>query len=735
MKTGRFKLGVLAACAMVLGAHVRAVNADGSFTLGDQWWLQTAPEAKFREFRDVPRGPFLEALLLEKLDNRNTYEIWGLNGIRKDQAWHGTWAWGSKLSTKIGWVETPHRFAFTTRTPYTEIRPGVFSLPDSLQALNRRVPANNSVANALQDALNSSPTFPLQFSTDVATASVRLRPKRGWMVEVNGRQTTRDGKKAYAAFIGTSPGNPTVELWEPIHQTLIDGDVRVNYNNDRVTVQAIGSTALFDNHLERMTWDNARSLYDIPAVKATLPPRGDSIASVPGHGQLALPPDNREMRGSVAIGLHLPSRSSFSGTVSYAQIRQDQDWLPVTVNSALRPDTIPMPGTNTDGKADLLNLDARLTTRAVDRWRGTLRFHSDKYDNKTPEFPFKQIVTGDVVKAGPFETRPFGNNNWVAGVDLDADPMEKVSVGATAELRTRERTHREVEKDKENVFGLRASVRPMEGLSLDAKARYGDRKLDEFIIDEYQEAGVFVEQPTLRRPDIANRKQLQASAGAWWMPIERVDVSANYSHVKNDYKDLDYGLKKDQSDVVATQGVLHVNPRLDLRGGYGYSLTKTSQRSITGLTGTIVTGPGRDTLAWTADIDDQTVYVNTGFDLWVKPEKLSIVGDYEFSRDKAEFDLTPGPAFTSPFVSPSNRFTGNVPKTFYRRHEVAAEARYQLLESTQISLRYAWEEFDIEDFAAKDIPQVAAGAAALYLGDFFQDYRAHRVALLAKYTF
>ena len=734
MRTVRFALAMLAACAAALCAPVRHASAEGSFTIGDQWWLQTTPEAKYREFRDVPRGPFLESLMLEAWSNRNAYELWGLNGMRADQAWHGRWAWGSKLSTRIGWVGTPHRFSFTTRTPYTEVRPGVFVLPDSLQSLNRRVPGG--VANALQDALNASPQFPLQFTTDAATARVRVRPKRGWMVEVNGRQTTRNGGKAYAAFIGTSPGNPTVELWEPIHQTLTDADVRVNYDRARLTVQAVGSTSLFDNHLDRMIWDNARSLYDVPPVPATLPPRGDSIASVPGHGQLALAPDNREVRGSVAIGVRLPSRSLFSGTVGYARITQDQDWLPVTINASLRPDTILLPGTNTAGRADVINLDARLTTRSIDRLRGTLRFHSDKYDNKTPELLFTQIVTGDIAKAGPFETKPFGNETRVAGLDLDANPLSRVSVGATAERRTRERTHREVEKDDENVFGVRTRLRPLDGLTLDARARFGDRKLDEFNLDDYKNAaGALVEQPTMRRPDVASRKQTLASAGLWWMPAEDVDLSVSYNHLKNRYQDLDYGLTKDQSDGVVSQGTIHVNPRLDLRGGYGYAVTKTGQRSIQGISGTIATGPGRDSLAWTADIEDQNVFVNGGFDLWVRPEKFSIAGDYEFSRDKVTFDLGAGYAFTSPFVSPSNRFTGDVPGTFYRRHEVMAEARYQLLASTQISFRYAWEEFDIVDFAAKDVPQIAAGAAAVYLGDFYKDYRAHRVAVLAKHTF
>jgi MtrB/PioB family decaheme-associated outer membrane protein len=735
MRTNRFALVLLAACAVALGAPAPPAQAEDSFSLGSQYWLQTVDEAKFQEFRDVPRGVFLESLNLDLQSGRNAFALAGINGFRKDQSWHGQWSNGAALQVRGGWFETPHRFSLTTRTPFTEVRPGVFVLPDSFQALNRRVSSATAVTNAFNDALNASPRFPLEFSTDVASARVRVRPRMGWMVEANGRQTTRAGKKAYGALIGTSPGNPMVELWEPIDHTFQDADVRANFSNDRLTFQAIGSVSLFDNAIDRMTWDNPRALFDVPPVRGVNPPR-DSIASIPGRGQMALAPDNREVRGSVAVGVQLPRHSLFTGTVGVAQITQDQEWIPVSINAALRPDTIPLPGTHTDGKANVVNLDARLTTMAVDRVRGTLRFHSDKYDNQTPTWHFSEIVNGDVAKVGPEETKPFSNNNWVAGLDLDADPMNRVSVGVTAELRTRERDHREVTKDSETVLGGRVRVRPMTGLALDARGSVGKRELDAFHIEDYEnDAGALIEQPTMRRPDVANRQQTAATAGVTWMPMELLDLSASYAYLENDYQDLDYGLTKDENGTFAAQATVHPTPRLDLRGGYGLALIKTAQRSIQGGSATIVTGPGRDSLAWTADIEDENTHVNAGIDFWLLPDKLALVADYEFTRDQVTLDLTAGPAFTSPSVSASNRFTGDVPTTFYRRHEAVFEARFQILPGTQLTGRYGWEEFDIIDFAAKDVPQVGPGAAALYLGDFYRDYRAHRVALLVKHTF
>ncbi len=721
MRTDRLAFVMIAACALALCAPARPVKAEGSLVLGDQWWTQTAPEAKYQELRDVARGPFLESLKLETWNGRNTYALSAVNGMQRDQAWRGMWAWGSKLNARIGYIQTPHRFSSTSKTFYTEAGAGNFVLSDSLQALIQRS-SSGGITNILTDAVNNANRVPLEFHTSVASARVRVRPQRGWMFEANGRQTSRAGRKAYGAFIGTSPGNPVVELWEPIDQTLTDADVRANYTNDRVTVQAIGSISMFDNLHERMTWDNSRRLSD----NGTLGP---------ARGQLALAPDNSEVRGSVAVGVKLPRKSLLTGTVGLARITQDQAWLPVTINQALRPDTIRVPGNNTDGKADVVNLDARLTSMAVDHVRGTLRFHSDQYDNQTPERVFAHIVTGDYAVAGPFETKPFANRNWVGGFDVDVDPGSRISVGATAEYRIRERTHREVEKDKETIFGGRLRVRPMDGLAFDARGRFGDRKLDAFLEEDYESApGVFAEQPGLRRPDVANRQQTQGQAGLSWMPTEMFELSVTYNYLKNDYKDLRFGLKSEEVGTVSSLGTIHTTSRLDLRGGYGYSLNKTAQDSKQGLGAAILTDPASDSLLWSVDVNDKNVFVTAGFDLWLRPERFSIVGDYEFSRDLVDFPMEAAYGLRGAGLG-TNRFLGSVPSTLYRRHDVVVEARYQLLKSTQITGRYGWEEFDAIDFAAKDVPLVAPSAAAIYLGDFYKDYRAHRLALLVKHAF
>ena len=55
---------LLLAGAVALVAHAGPARAEGEVRFGSQWWRQGAPDAKFEEFREVPRGGFLEYFFL-----------------------------------------------------------------------------------------------------------------------------------------------------------------------------------------------------------------------------------------------------------------------------------------------------------------------------------------------------------------------------------------------------------------------------------------------------------------------------------------------------------------------------------------------------------------------------------------------------------------------------------------------------------------------------------------------
>ena len=213
-----------------------------------------------------------------------------------------------------------------------------------------------------------------------------------------------------------------------------------------------------------------------------------------------------------------------------------------------------LPARSTDAKATRVSQDYRLTTRGVQNLTGTLRFHQQKYDNKTPERTFIGRVRLDQTFVRETESNdPVGNEQMIFGADLDYDLARAATVGGTYEYRKRDRTFREVEEDAENVFGVRARTRPMGGFVLHADYLHGDRQLDHFLDEDYQDAtGAFVEQPGLRRFDVADRLQDRVQTDASWSATERVSLTGGYGYERNDYHRSQLGLRKEERHSVDT---------------------------------------------------------------------------------------------------------------------------------------------------------------------------------------
>src|SRR5215831_10259877 len=171
-------LMLTAALPAALAAPVRA-DVDGFFTAGSMWWAQSANEATFQEFREVPQGSFVEAFLFRQWSGPLFMGISGENAIREDQKYDLTLAKGAKVRFDGGYQQIPHLFSQVARIGYYESASGVFVLPDSLQRRNQALPAQYNAT--MNDYLSSSADDArLKFGTNILKARLRARPQRGW---------------------------------------------------------------------------------------------------------------------------------------------------------------------------------------------------------------------------------------------------------------------------------------------------------------------------------------------------------------------------------------------------------------------------------------------------------------------------------------------------------------------------------------------------------------------------
>ncbi len=733
IRTG-FVIGGLLAGVLLLAVPALA-SSDFSATFGTQWWSQTAPEAKFQEFRDLNQGAYLETYMLRSWKGRELWGVQGTNAMRHDQSISGSYWNGVRFHVDVDYSEIPHNFSFTARTPYHKASPGVLTLPDSLQQLNQ----NNAGAytSTMTDLLANAARVPLGFRTDLLRGRARIRPAAGWQVEAKLTRRLRSGTKPYGAAFGF---NSAIEVTEPINQQMVDGDARLSYQKQvskkvGVAVQGSFGFSTFQNDVDALRWDNPKRITDRTYASAYV--AGDGSV----QGQLDLYPDNRVVRGSLAGALKLPYRTAATATIGISQNTQSDRWLPYTVNTAiLQPDSFPLPGSNTDAKAMVYTQDYRVTSHPIAHLGGTLRLHDYFYRDQTPEHDFAgQVRLDQVWEAVPATSEAHTNRNQVLGADADYDPVRQISVGGSVERESRYVPIREAQRTTDKSANVRTTLRPTDRVELKASYRYGNRKLEEFDPEAYinERSGLLEEQPSLRRFDLADRKQHQGKIGLTWMPSERMNLRASFEYIlnayygdtlagndtENEFRRNVMGLVWDKQQRVSLEGDWRATPRLSLDGGYGWGQTASEQRSRqSGATIDLT-----DVANWTARLKDWNIYTYGGFDWQARPQKISFNGRIEYERAPGIYHL-----------SGAGGTAMDLPGTRYRRTGVTLDGLYQIDPGLSVGVRYGWEQFDVIDFAATGIPllsPVTGTSNAIYLGDNLQDYRANILALVVKKTF
>ena len=360
MKARRFMLTALA--AVTFGASA-AIAGDGQVSIGTGWWSQSAPEAKYQEFRVVPRGAFLESFLMrENLEDWATAG-WGRNTGKADQGYGATTSKGVRWRADVTYQEIPHLFSQTARSLYGEASPGTYRLPDSLQRTNSEY--GSAYVATMTNALAGAGAVGLSTRTDVTQLRLRARPATGWRFEVRGSERQRNGRQPYSASFGFSDA---IELPLEISQKTLDADAIGTYEHRDVRVQASAGLSKFQNDIGTLVVDNPRRYSD-----------GSTGAR---ETKLDLAPGNEVVRGQVALSWRLPRSSMLYGTVSMSEGTQDDAFLPYTTNSTLAQSRLDsLPARNLGGRVTTRTEPARARLRRLTqrcsygrprgRWRGT----------------------------------------------------------------------------------------------------------------------------------------------------------------------------------------------------------------------------------------------------------------------------------------------------------------------------------------------------------------------------
>ena len=726
-----FLVAILMSGAVSLGLSSQSFGADlaeetdeqpaeefylhGFIEVGGLVFIDRPPvedRAKFEEYGETSPGFIIPEVYLEfgTADGLHFAEIHGTNLTWNDRNVVVELSKPGSHYLTFGWDETPHLYSTSAVTLHSGPANDLV-VDDAVQtALAAAVPA---ARGAIIDA-NVRRT---DISVDRKTgkAELRLTPSPQWDIRLNYSHEKRDGTKPFRGNLGFGD---IVEFPEPVDYTTQTIGASAQYFGKLAegrtwTANLAYSGSFFENEFESVAWDNP---FDDPL-----------IAGGNERGRHALAPDNYANAITLSGGIDLSKNTRFTGTVSYNMMRQDEDFIPMTINPALLPGPA-LPATSLNGEIDTLTVNSKLTTKLHPDVQATARYRYYSSDNDTPELFFAQYIrTDSSLRTGPSNaertslSRSYTKQN--ADLDFVWDAHDMATLGLLLGWEQYDRDRRAVDVTNEFSGKVTADLEPADWLSMRASVLYAQRRFDNydyttFVGDVTHVPGNGDENPLTRKYDLADRDRLQLNLSAEASLSDGLTITV-LGGVRNDeFEDNfvggEFGLLHDRSWDAGIELYYMADETISFFASY---MHERFDRRI------------RNT-SWTQDVDDEVDTVTAGINWAIVPDMLDLKldGTYSWAVEKVPAGIGTATAFPD-VTNDYQRYEASLKYTFNEDQK----QRFGWTGDAIATLGYAYERNDLTDWADLTVPYSSPAAnSSIFLADQNLNYEAQIVYATLK---
>lgn len=789
MKTLLLGVAVLAALPVAAADD----EIDGQIVFGPQYYASTdnRDSKKFEEYRDVPNGFTVELFDFNWRPAPKTYFNLAVRDVtQRDQkinfdfgqqdVWHG----------HIFWAENPREWTDQAVQLYAQTSMGVFTLDDSFQSAVRAAPASVD-ANGDQEWDPGTKGFLVKNAIAQAAQPVEVghqrkfggatfeyTPSRNWLLSVSGTRERRRGTapQTLGMYFALSPSEVAAPIDFKTDNIFASAEyVSRNWNAG----VRVGHTE-FVNGNSFLRWDDQLFLVD-EAVNVN--------QANPGRMQMFQPVDWNSNQVWAFGGVDLPGRTRIDATFTEGFTKQNEAFLPMTINTLLT--AAPLPAASYDGEhrtsaASLLATGRPLTSV---RWSAWYRFY--QLDNRSPSLTFADYVAtdyqfplcgninvcdtnGDGIANDRISRRslPYGYKRQTAGVLGGWSPVLWFHGALSYERESFDRQHSAVTKSNEDIYKLLLDFDVSEWLTLRTTLRYQERKADnynaEYFLESFPtgEANEAAVNEGMRRFYWTDRKRQSYSLMFDVTPTDKVSLYAEVVYTDNKYTDPNTGLEIGQSYTVNEDrnhdGIPEaINIQLSGRTrdrstsySVGFNVAATERINIYGdytwdtwkygletRYRNTAAGIGTDDPLdnWGSDVKDGYDTASLGLDVGLqKDRKWWLAMDASYSQGTGDIDthFVPGGA------SSGDTTLTQFPQLNTKLTIVQASANHQIRPNLGYSLRYWYESWKEDNFAS-DFNQPYMGdpdndpgsAQSIYLGLDFKNYTNHILSFVLHYTF
>jgi MtrB/PioB family decaheme-associated outer membrane protein len=708
--------------------------------------------SKFEEHRDIPKGVILRSfeLQLEDANRPFRFDLRGTDLTQRDQKATAGFDWFGRAKMRFVWDQLPNFGARGVQSVLNEVGPNLYVVPDPTQQ-TLEATANADIGPIVGNLILSTPRTDLRLQRNTGTFLGTFTPTANWELRFNVERQIHSGLRRISTGtydrIGTATGDtfrtPGQEIGERLDRATTIFDMGASYRQPKWSLNFDYTLSLFHNNQLGLQWENPFRFTDAQA----LPPGGVLGRGQFAAGQLALAPDSQAHQITLSGFVLLPLRSKFSGLFSIGFWRQDEPFLPFTLNTAITAANLAsgvtptsldaLPARSLQGDVRTITNDYVFTSRPFSSITTTVRYRNYDYSNRTPEleFPgyaaFGESFWRTAIGTEPIESFPMGFFKQKGSAEVGWRPGKAFRFQGDYYWEGWNRRFREVRRTNEHAVGGRMTLEPNKWFFLRTGYHYGDRTpLDYSVRYEEFNLGRMFDQSRRIRHDFDGMLQLQ--------PSDRLSASVNYQYFSDNYDVNFYGLH----NYMQGQFGADLNYALPKTGNvylsYSFDRIRTDYASVAKAGGTPAF---RVANTWLRDTRDAVHSVMLGF-------------YYPTLEDRVTYDVSYGFALSKNFIATSNPFTFEPgvansaqaypwPEITDRFQELRLASDIKLRENLTLVLSYMFQPYRLDDFMWDIMdPWIADSIAPenfaqrfLFLNARDSDYRGHVASVTLRYSF
>lgn len=707
---------------VLVGFALPALAADDEEKVATNISIDTVIQAKnidkdsskAEEYGEVPQGFYTKEFRAEFAwkDTGRTMSFWG-NNVRLNNAHYGfDYKNSGKYSFYVDYQKIPHLFSKTGKTIWTEVSPGVWRLPDSVQStiqnLNPFTPGTTDYAAALlkqkafvSNLLGTAHEQSLGLMRDRGKIGMVYTPSASWKYGIEYFKENRDGNRPFGTSLGFS--NPT-ELPEHIDYNTQRLHAGAEYFKNGKSMAAAYDLSLFRHPEEFMIWDNPYRItdrtYDLPFGAYV---NGDGTS----QGRVALPPDNTANNLSFAAAANF-GRSRVSGSFGYGVWTDDVTLLPHTINTSI---TIAAPPSNFQGKMQTVNANFGFTSRFGSGGSFSAKYRLYDLKNKNDLFKFDEYVRLDqVLEEVPIENEPWAFKTHTIDLDLGWALSDNLNWHAAYGFNRYDREDREVKQADTNTFKTSIDATAADWATLRLSWQYSKRRYDAYDLE-----GTYTV-VQLKRFDEANLNQNMVKALVQLEPSEKTSFGITAGYGKDDFPDSEFGLIQAKNVNFGADFSYSLAESRTVSLYYDHTQIKTDQEGRqSGAT------PSTDPRAnWSANLDDK--FDTVGLDFATDLKKDCVSWDINLSYAKSDgatnLDSPPGgvPDLAKGFPNADDT------DLLWAKTGLS----FKLFKSAKLGIGYWFQKYQIDDYSENTIKgDLVLTASTITLNATQRDYTYH----------